>query len=282
MGREKEIEKKFTAYLDRILAGEEIQADPAMDAELRAALDFARKISALGAVPSAQFQARLKASLLQKLEEQEAQKKAKKASFWDVFRSHPAWQGAAAVLLVIIALTIVWRAGVFQPSLLEMSKATTTQGATTTAPATAAAPTTKAPMATTSAGYYTDIAMPVSIIVKTDKLTYKSDEDVKIELTIRNTTAGQLTITDFPPILSLMKEDTKQPVYTFAAGKAAYTLEPNGAARYTYTWKQTDFNGQPVSGKYYVELEDLEYNGVPTQLKLMQPVKFEILSSPVY
>ncbi len=72
MGRERDIAKKFTENLDRILAGEEIKADPAMDAELRAALDFARKMAALRTAPSAPYQARLKAALLQKLDEQEA------------------------------------------------------------------------------------------------------------------------------------------------------------------------------------------------------------------
>jgi hypothetical protein len=270
MGRERENEKKFNEYLDRILAGEVIKADPSMDKELRDALDFARKISEYGATPSAQYQARLKASLLQKLEEQEELQKQKRGSFWDVFRSHPVWQGAAAVLVVIIALTVVWRAGVFQPSPIEMSKATTTTTATI------AAPTANAPAATTTAGYSSELAAPVSVEAKTDKTAYNPGEDVKIEVTMRNVTGGQLTVTDFPPILSLMHENTKQPVYTFSAGKATRKLAPNGTATYTYTWKQIDFNGQPVSGSYYVELEDLEYNGQPVKLNLTQPVHFVI------
>jgi hypothetical protein len=280
MGREKGNEKKFTEYLDRILAGEEIKTDPSMDQDLRDALDFARKISEYGATPSPQFQARLKASLLQKLEEQEALRKQNRGSFWDVFRSHPVWQGAAAALFVIIIISIMWRAGVFQPSPIEMSKATTTaaatQAAATKIPATTAAPTSNKPAATTTAGYSYDLAAPVSIEAKTDKAAYNPGEDVKIEVTMRNVTGGQLTVTDFPPILSLMDENTKQPVYTFAAGKAIRTLAPNGTATYTYTWKQVDFNGQPVSGSYYVELEDLEYNGQPVRLNLTQPVHFVI------
>jgi hypothetical protein len=270
MGREKENEKKFTEYLDRILAGEEINADPSMDKELRDALDFARKISECGATPAAQFQARLKASLLQKLEEQEALRKQKRGSFWDVFRSHPVWQGAAAALFVIIIVSLLWRAGVFQPAITE------TAPSTTSAPTTAA-PVTKAQVAaTTTAGYSSDLVVPVSIEAKTDKAAYNPGEDVKIEVTMRNTTGGQLTVTDFPPILSLMDENTKQPVYTFAAGKAIRTLAPNDAATYTYTWKQVNFSGQPVSGTYYVELEDLEYNGQPVRLNLPQPVRFVI------
>ena len=262
MGREKDIEKKFTEYLDRILAGEEIQADPAMDEELRAALDFARKMTALRTSPSAQYRARLKASLLQKLGEREAQRREGQGSFWNVFRSHPVWQGAAAALFVIILVSIIWRAGYFQPSIT----------APTTAPpaATTAAPTT-APAAKPSPGTL------ISIDATADKSTYQPGETVKIELAMKNITTGQLTVTDFPPILSLMAAETGQPVYTFAAGKETRVLMPNEAARYTYTWPQVDFKGRPVSGSYYVELEDLEYQGRALQLNLNTPVKFQIL-----
>jgi hypothetical protein len=270
MGREKETEKKFAEYLDRILAGEEIKAGPAMDEELRAALDFARKMKGLGAKPAAQYQTRLKASLLQKLEEREAQKKAARDSFWNIFRSHPVWQGAAAVLAVIILLSIIWRAGFFQPPIPVAAPAATAQPA----PVTTAALATKTPAATTAAMASTVI--PVNIEAKTDKSVYQSGEEVKIELAMRNITRGQLTVTDFPPILSLMDENTKQPVYTFTAGKQTIMLAPNDAATYTYTWKQVNFNGQPVSGSYYIELEDLEYNGNTVKLNLAQPVQFVV------
>ena len=124
MGRERDNEKKFNEYLDRILAGEEIKADPSMDKELCDALDFACKMADLRQNPRAQFESRLKADLLQKLEARQAQKQAARGSFWDVFRNHPAWQGAVAALLVIIVLAVVWRAGVFQP--LSNEKATQT------------------------------------------------------------------------------------------------------------------------------------------------------------
>jgi hypothetical protein len=260
MGREKEAEKKFTEYLDRILAGEEIKADPAMDEELRAALDFARKVSSLEAVPSAQYQARLKARLLQKLEEQEARQKEARGSFWGIFRSHPVWQGAVALLLVIIALTIIWRAGFFQPSITTPAHA---PAATTAVPTTTAA--------VPSAGTL------VSIDAKTDKSVYQPGEAVKIELSMKNVSQKPLTIEDFPPIMSLMQADTKQPVYTFPAGKETRVLASNAVVTFTYTWNETDFNGRPVNGSYYVELEDLEYQGNPYQLILNKPVKFEIL-----
>jgi hypothetical protein len=379
MGREQDNEKRFNAYIDRILAGEEIKADPDMDKELRAALEFARKISALGAMPSAQFQARLKASLLQKLEAQQAQKKAARGGFRDIFKSHPAWQGAVAVILVIIALTIVWRAGVFQPLLDGKSTATIPAAATQTpvpsiaVPASAPAPatytiaapavnqtaptyilaiiiigvilailiiilirrtrplvwqgavavilvimalaivwragvfqpsmnekvtttvpaTTSPPVVKTAAPATTAAAPAktgdrgiggtlVSIDATSDKASYQPGEAVKINLAMKNITTGQLIVKDFPPILSIMQEDTKQPVYTFSAGIETRTLAPYEAASFTYTWQEVDFKGNPVTGSYYIELEDLEYNGLPFKLNLNSPVRFEILSKTVY
>ena len=81
----------------------------------------------------------------------------------------------------------------------------------------------------------------------------------------------------FPP-LSLMRADTKMPAYTFAAMKDIRTLAPYETASYTFDWNQLDFKGVPApSGLYYVELEDLDYQGRPVQLNLTQPVTFDIL-----
>jgi hypothetical protein len=235
MGREKDTAKKFTENLDLILAGKEAKADAAMDEEMRAALDFSRKMAALRTTPSAQYSARLKASLLQKLDEREARKKEQRSSFRGILRTSPVWAGAAAALFVIIVITIVWRSGFFQPSITAPSA--TYPAATTAAPTTTAAP---KPLAAT----------PVSVEAKTDKTVYQPGEPVKIALTMKNITKGQLTVTDFPPILSVMQADTKQPVYTFAAGKDTRTLGPNDAVNYTYTWNEADFKGQPVTGSY--------------------------------
>jgi hypothetical protein len=269
MGREKDTAKKFSEYLDRILAGKEIPVDPSLDPELRDALDFARKMAALGATPSAEFRARLKASLLQKLADREALKE-KTGSFWDVFRRHPVWQGAIAALLVIIVISIVWRAGFFQPSISEPAP-TTTLTTTTTAKATVTA---------TAAAPVPSQATLVSVAASTDKATYRPGETVSIEVDMKNVTGAPLTLEDLPPILSLMQAETGEPVYTFTAGSEVRKLAPDEVIRFAYTWNQVDFSGQPVTGRYYIELEDLEYQGRPIQMNLGQPVRFEILPAP--
>jgi hypothetical protein len=270
MGRERDMEKKFTENLDRILAGKEVPADPSLDKELRDALDFARKMTALGAAPSPEYRARLKARLLQKLAEQEALKPVKQDSFWNIFRGHPVWQGAVAALFVIIIISIIWRAGFFQPSIPAPPVATTTPTATTI-------PTTAAPTVSPTQAPAPSPATPVSVEASTDKATYQPGETVRIELSMKNVSPASLTIEKLPPILSLMQVETGQPVYTFTAGKDVRTLASNEVARFVYAWNQTDFKGRPVTGSYYVELEDLEYQGRPVQLNLSQPVRFKIL-----
>jgi hypothetical protein len=265
MGREKQLEKKITQNLDRILAGGEIKPDPAMDKELGDTLNFARKMAALRPAPSAQYQSRLKAQLLQKLEEREALKRERWSGFWSMLRTNRVWQGAAAALFVIIIISIVWRSGFFQPAFESPSTtypaATTTQGA----PAPAAAP---------------FPATLISVDATTDKATYRPGEPVVINLNMKNVSPDPITLDKFPPILSLMNEETGQPVYTFSAGKNNLTLMPNADARFTLTWNEVDFYGRPVTGKYYIELEDLDYQGRAIKLNLNKPARFEILPAP--
>ena len=71
MGREDNIEKKHTEYLDRLLAGEEAVTGEDIGEDLRAILDFARKMRSLCGEPSPVFRAELRQRLLRKLAEEE-------------------------------------------------------------------------------------------------------------------------------------------------------------------------------------------------------------------
>ena len=265
MDRKRKTEKKFSEFLDRILAGEEISADPNMDEELRAVLDFARKISKLRPNPSAAYQANLKARLLQKLEEQEAKAESIRGRFWENMWRQPVWQGIMVVLIVVIVGSALWRAGVFTPTPPVATTPSATVPSTTVAPTTTATPT------------HIPQVILLSADARTDKSVYQTGEEVRIELTVRNASQRQITIEKLPPIVSLMQADTQKPVYTFSAGDEIRTLAPNETVSYNLTWNQVDFEGRQVSGSFYVELEDLEYQGSPVQLHLDQPVQFEIL-----
>lgn len=272
MGREREIEKRFSEDLDRILAGEDVPEDTTMDREFRATLDFARRMSGLGAVPSAQYASRLQARLLQKLQEKEARAGQKHGWLWDLVRSRPVWQIAIVVLLVLVA-SVVWRTGVLQP--ITQSPAPVAFPAATTSPAPVPAPTTApAPAITPASG------MLLSMDASTDKTIYRPGEQVVIDLAMRNVSPERLTVDRFPPVVSLMQSDTGQPVYTFPGITGTRILASNEIARVTLTWDQVDFRGIPVTGSFYVELEDLEYRGLALPLDLNQAVHFEIKPAP--
>jgi hypothetical protein len=117
----------------------------------------------------------------------------------------------------------------------------------------------------------------VSATASTDKTAYQPGETVKIELELKNMSGAPLALAKLPPIVSLMQAQTGQAVYTSPPGKEVRTLAPQEVARFNYAWNQTDFNGRPVTGSYYIELEDLEYQGQPIQLNQGTPPRFEIL-----
>ena len=77
-----------------------------------------------------------------------------------------------------------------------------------------------------------------------------------------------------PPILSVMSSDTGKPVYTFAAGKEIRTLAIGDSVQYVYSWNDADFNGQLATGKYYIELEDMDYQGQTLKFHQPNPVQF--------
>jgi hypothetical protein len=130
---------------------------------------------------------------------------------------------------------------------------------------------------TTSAPALAGIGILLQAGASTDKTVYSAGEDVKITVRLTNINSQTIRLDQFPP-LSLMRADTKMPAYTFAATNDSRTLAPYETASYTFDWNQTDFKGAAApSGTYYVELEDLDYQGRSIQLGLTQPVTFNIL-----
>ena len=255
-----DMEKRFSAYLDRILAGEDVGATPDLDEKYRDDLEFARKMVGLRVTPSPAYQARLRAELLHKLVERDIKQHEKRGLMDRPFWRQPLWQGITIVVFVVLMGVILWRAGVFPT--IEGTSTTTTSGTTTSASTTTA---TKGQLLVVSAG--------------TDMPVYTPGETVTIQVTLRNVSGGLITLNKLPPILSIMSADTGQPAYTFQAGATALTLPQNGSTTFTYDWDQRDFYGQQVAGRYYIELEDLEYNGMPLPLDPGTPVEFDILDA---
>ncbi len=241
-----DIEKEYSRRLDEMLSRKESGLEQPSDADLRAALDFSRKLGALCARPTPQFRSALKARLLQKQAEMEASRASRWSWLGNLFQQ-PAMRLAVALVMIAVISTGLWFGGVFGPGEQQ------------------------APVDNT----------PLAVSAGTDKASYQSGENVLINVSLTNTTEGDMVFAQYPPILSLMDATTKQAVYTFKAGSATDTLAPNEKATFALSWNQRNEAGNLVSsGRYYIELEDLYYQGHVVKLTLDQPVAFEILPAP--
>ena len=240
MGREykKDVEKLFSEKVDRLITGEELKTDAEMGEDIRSAVDFARKMLSATPKPSVGFEAHLKAKLLQKLAEDEV---AEKGWLWRLIPHQPVWQAVAALVCVIIVGVAVWGSGVLNPS---------------------------EPVITSNV---------LRVDADTNKAAYAPGETVKVEVTLKNVTSEPFKIEQFPPILSLMQTESRQPVFTFNAGEASKTLLPGEVARFSVLWDQRDDTRRYVpGGGYYLELEDIGLRGQAIKLTLTKPVSFDI------
>jgi hypothetical protein len=275
MTREYEEARIFSENLDRLLAGKEAKIGAAAGNELITALDFARKMTALRSEPSPQFQANLKARLLQQIRDKEALQE-DSGWFGRLFRGQRVWLTAAvcAALLIVVG-SVLWRTGVISPpgSNYVAPPVITSTTATTTATATATTTTTTVTVPATGKYLLADASV--------DKPVYQPGETVNIQISLTNVSGRPFTITQYPPILSLMSSDTRQAVFTFTAGQLSQTIPPGQKTSFTLSWNQADSKGRPVKGgNYYIELEDLDLQGKAVKLDLQKPVEFDILASP--
>ena len=242
MDRERNMEKAFNKQLDAVLGHKETNLDQTMDGDLRSALEFAGKMQALCVKPSPEYKARLKARLLQKIADEEAEKAARRGWLSSLFQQ-PVMRLATALVLIALVSTGLWAGGVFNP------------GTTVTTP-----------------------TSPLKVSASTNKASYGAGEAVLINISLTNVTPENLKIEQYPPIVSLMDAATKQAVYTFKAGTGTDVLAPDETASFTLTWNQRDNSGGYVtSGRYYIEMEDLYYQGHAVKLMPSQTVSFDIL-----
>jgi hypothetical protein len=286
MNQEFENSKEFLTNLDRILAGEQAVISDSAGSDLTGALDFAQKMKALRAVPSAEFKAQLKAKLLQQIAQQEEAARMKKArGWWANFTANQlVWQAITAVLVIGVITGLLWATNFMRlpgsmPSSTTIVSATTTRTTTTAiASVTATYTTTNVTTSATNPGTYTTAAPrgPLVVNANTDKTTYPAGASVKINVSLTNVTSSAIVIPAYPPILSLMQGS--QPVYTFAGGPAAKTIAPYTTVNFTLTWNQQDAKGAAAApGYYYLELEDINTGGQTIKLDLSTPVYFNIL-----
>ena len=278
-------QKEFLKDLDRILAGEKVKTDAITDKDLSLTLAFAQKIASLRVAPSPEFKSQLKARLLQKIVEQEEDARLKTKSGWlSWFNQHQLiWQAITVVMVVFVIGGLLWGTGLFKfsnhpPTTTTIATVTTTTK-TTTMSTTKTTTTTTMTTATSATTTSTVVPSgPLQANASTNKPSYPAGESVSIQVSLTNVTSSSITLEQFPPILSLMQADSLQPVYTFAAGTIEKTIAPHQTTSFTVTWNQQDAKGIAVTpGVYYLELEDLNYQGQTIKLNLANPVRFSIL-----
>ena len=285
MSREFENQQEFLENLDRILAGEKVKTDQMMDKDLSSSLSFAQKMAALRVAPSPEFKSLLKARLLQKIVEQEEAARIKTKSGWfSWFNQHQLiWQAITVVMVVFVIGGLLWGTGLFKfsnhPPTTTTTASVTTTTKTTTTSTTKTTTTTTMTTATSATTTSTVVPSgPLQANASTNKSAYPAGENVSIQVSLTNVTSSSITLEQFPPILSLMQADSLQPVYTFAAGTIEKTIAPHQTTSFTLIWNQHDAKGSEVTpGVYYVELEDLYYQGKTIKLNLTNPVRFSIL-----
>ncbi len=250
MNRAAQREQAFSEDIDRVLAGQETGGAYSDDTEYRDTLAFARRMAAARPFPDPEWRAALKARLENLAESETIERHGVNRRWLSDLVRQPVWQATAAVVVLAAVGILVWASGVFRP--------------------TAVTPPTTTP--TTIPG-----AMILSASGGTDKASYIPGEAVRIDVVLKNVTSRTVNIAEFPPILSLMDDATNRPVYSFGAGESPLALAPGQEARFSVNWDQRDAFGTSVpAGRYYLELEDLDSQGSPIQLRLSKPVYFDV------
>jgi hypothetical protein len=235
-------EKEFGNDVDRLLAGKQFKAGGISGEDYEKTVKFAGMMLESRVEPSPAFKENLRRRLLLKLAEQEMETERKKEgarTFWEAIKRlvprNPVWRTVAAtVSVVVIALVIVWRAGVFPVQ-------------------------TNQPMLGVPAPTSGITQGPVEVKSTASQTSYKLGEQVSVTITFENKSGEPLTLTPFPPEV-IIAATSLRPYRTIPGGESR-TLLPGEVAEYVITWNQCDNEGQQVPpGDYVVEMLDIGLN----------------------
>ena len=256
MGKRTNEERDFAENIDRLLAGEEPADTKGLSEDHRTALNFARKLTESRVDPSPTFQAQLKERLLSRL----AQEEAKTAfSFWEFLRNlvpqSPAWRTATVtIVMVLIAVSVLWRTGMFtQAPLLEdlavEEAGTVERAAPVAAPEMAAAP---PGIEIEEEAIVTFSLPPLQLTtLQSEPLVYSPGDIITLDLMFQNTTAEPITITPFPPAIHIIHSDSLTPIRSLTEGTESLELAPSATMNYTLVWNQEDNSGEQVAPGWY-------------------------------
>ncbi len=280
-------DRQFTEDLECLLRGEEAKSSGA-NSEYTDTLAFARKLIALREEPRAEFASRLRQRLMVEMAEQDQARQPADSRSWIArLFGQPGLRLAMVSTFVVLAATgLLWRAGLF--SMLPEQPAASTPGALSDSGLTApSAPEASLPdtlMATQgepAAVAATREATPYTVsgyVVPTNAY----GETVTVSLLFQNRGAEGVTLSPFPPEVSIRNASTGQTVHRFVAGESQLALSSMESAHYDISWDQKDTDGnQVVPGTYEVELQAIESvseKGAPAGSSEVRAVaSFEVL-----
>ena len=245
MGKERDKEREFAENIDHLLAGEELTADEDMSEDYRTAIDFSKKLIESRVDPSPHFKARLKQRLLLKLAQQEAEavrQKERAISFWEFLRTlvpqSPVWRTATATILVIlVAVGISWRMGLFTQSPIApgIGAGGPEEGAPPAGPVMEAPP---QALLELEAAQLEPIVSPFG-------------ETAEVELVFKNTSSESISVTPFPPAIHIVQGKSGKPIRSFTEGSERLELSPSESIRYSLVWDQRDTGGEQVEPGWY-------------------------------
>jgi hypothetical protein len=213
MRKEKNLEKEFSRYLDRLIDRKEVEINPHTEVGIRTALDFAKKMMELRPNPSADFLVQSKARLIKKLINQEALRKTRnnvKRNWFENLIAQPIWQAAGIIIILTVLGLVVWNYGIFQSGksvVTTTATSTTTTSSQTIATSTATTAitsttttvsTTSSPTSTTTTKTYTTTATQTatsSIVPTTSQTSASTTKTYTATTTATATTTKTVTTT---------------------------------------------------------------------------------------
>ena len=263
MGREINEEKEFSEKIDRILAGQKVEAGEDVSEDFRATIQFAQKLEELRDKPLPVFKEQLKRRLLLKLAEKEAaaeEQRERRFSFWETMSNlaprSSVWRTAiATVVVVVLAAVVFWESGIFIQAPEQAAERGTEPPAAATAPAPAFAP--EEPEEPSVAMSDSGAMLNLEPTVEEAKV-YMRGEEIEIDLVFSNTGPESIMLTSFPPAIQINRIDTGEVVRTFALGNESAEISASGKLDYTLVWDQLDDGGKQVEpGRYLIIAGDV-------------------------
>ncbi len=256
-------ERLFSEDVERLLRGEETLSSHA-DAEYAETLRFARKLLALREEPRPEFTSTLRDTLLAGIARQDVAAQRDTRSWFARFFGQPGLRLAmVSTFVVLAAVGLVWKAGLFsalpgQPAGSTPAMMQEGDSVPPVAPA-ASAPEMMLGAGEEAATVATARAPAPFIVAGRVAPTNGYGEAVAISLTFQNNGPEGMTLSPFPPEVSIRNVSNGQTIYTFAAGTSQLALSSMESTTYDVSWDQKDAGGtQVLPGTYEVDVQAIE------------------------